>query len=206
MARAIAANLDLRVAAARAWAARALRGIAAGEQVPALNASGMYRRTRESENVPLPPGFEVTQNLFQVGVDASWELDFWGRVRRSIEAADATLEAAEDNPRDVLVILLAEVARNLVEVRGAQQRLLIARQNIHTQQESVELTRVRFAAGLGTEVDVAQAQALLATTEAQVPVLIALYKALGGGWEISPAAEWAGLCGSGAEAASRMPF
>jgi multidrug efflux system outer membrane protein len=170
--RTVAANLDLKVATARVREARALRGIAASDRVPTVTASGTAARVRESENVPSrPPGGEVEHGYYQVGLDASWELDFWGRVRRSVEAADATVEAVEDALRDVLVILLAEVARNLVEVRGAQQRWLIARQNIQTQQESVELTRVRFEAGLGTEVDVAQARTLLATTQAQVPSL-----------------------------------
>lgn len=126
---------------------------------------------RDSEHgLPRPPGFEFEHDLFIVGLDASWELDFWGRVRRSVEAADAAVEAAEDARRDVLVILLAEVARNLSEVRGAEQRLAIARQNIQTQQDSVELTRVRFQAGLGTEVDVAQAQvpSLEATRDAAI--------------------------------------
>lgn len=169
---AVAANPDLQVATARVREARALRGITAADRVPTVNASGTAARVRESEHVaPRPLGFDFEHNFFQVGLDASWELDFWGRVRRSVEAADATVEAAEEARRDVLVILLAEVARNLVEVRGAQQRLLIAQQNIHTQQESVELTRVRFEAGLGTEVDVSQARTLLATTEAQVPAL-----------------------------------
>jgi multidrug efflux system outer membrane protein len=170
--RAVAANLDLKIATARVREARALRGISAADRVPTVTASGTAARVRESENVPTrPPGVDVENGFYQVGLDASWELDFWGRVRRSVEAADATVEAAEDARRDVLVILLAEVARNLVEVRGAQRRWLIARQNIQTQQESVELTRVRFEAGLGTEVDVAQARTLLATTEAQVPGL-----------------------------------
>lgn len=169
--RAIAANLDLRIATAKVREARAVRGITAGEQVAGLNASGSYQRFCESESGLLPAGFLVDQNLFQVGLDASWQLDFWGRIPRAVEAAEATLEAAEGNRRDVLVILLAKVARNFVEVRAAQQRLLIARQNIQTQQESVDLTRVRFEAGLGTEVDVAQAWALPATTEAQAPVL-----------------------------------
>jgi outer membrane protein, multidrug efflux system len=170
--RALAGNLDLRVATARVREARALRRVAAGERWPAVNASGLYSRSRESENVrPLPLGSEPEQNLFQVGLDASWELDVWGRVRRSVEAADATAEAAEQDRRDVLVILLAEVARNLVEARAAQQRLVIAHDNIQTQGEIVELTRVRFDAGLGSEVEVSQARTLLATTEAQVPAL-----------------------------------
>jgi NodT family efflux transporter outer membrane factor (OMF) lipoprotein len=169
---AVAANLDLEAATARVREARALRGIAVADRVPTVEASGTAARVRDSEHtLPRPPGFRFEHDLFLVGLDASWELDFWGRVRRSVEAADATVEAAEDARRDVLVILLAEVARNLVDVRGAEQRLVIARQNILTQEESVELTRVRFEAGLGTEVDVAQARTLLATTQAQVPGL-----------------------------------
>jgi outer membrane protein, multidrug efflux system len=170
--RAVAGNLDLKIALAAVREARALRGIAAADQLPTINAAGAYARVRESENVrPLPRGFDAEHNLFLLGLDASWELDVWGRVRRSVEGADATLEAAEDNRRDVLVIVLAEVARNLVDVRTAQQRLLIARNNIQTQQEVVDLTRVRMQAGLATEVEVSQALTLLATTRAQVPAL-----------------------------------
>jgi len=170
--RAIAKNLDLRIAVANVREARALRGVAGADQFPTINTSGLYARARDSENVrPLPPGFEPEHNLFLVGLDASWELDIWGRVRRSVEAADATLEAAEDNRRDVLVIVLAEVARNFVEVRAVQERLLIAQDNIQAQQDVVDLTRARLDAGLATEVDVSQARALLATTQAQVPAL-----------------------------------
>jgi outer membrane protein, multidrug efflux system len=173
--RAVTANLDLKVATARVREARAIRGVTAADRVPTIEAAGTAARVRDSEHVlPRPPGFDFEHGFFLVGVDASWELDFWGRVRRSVEAADAAVDAAEDSRRDVLVILLAEVARNVTEVRGAQQRLVIARQNIQTQQESVELTRVRFEAGLGTEVDVAQARTLLATTQAQVPILEAV--------------------------------
>jgi len=170
--RAVAKNLDLKIALANVREARALRGVAGADQFPTINASGAYSRVKDSENSrPLPPGFDPEHHLYLVGLDASWELDVWGRVRRSVEAADATLEATEDNRRDVLVIVLAEVARNLVGVRSAQQRILIAQNNIQTQQEVVDLTRARFDAGLATEVDVSQARALLATTQAQVPAL-----------------------------------
>lgn len=168
--RAVAANLDLKIATARVREARARRGVTAADRVPAVHASGTAARVRESEHdTSRRSGFE--HDFFQVGLDASWELDFWGRVRRGVEADDASVEAAEEARRDVLVLLLAEVARNLVEVRGAEQRWLIACENIQTQQDAVELTRVRFEAGLGTEVDVAQARTLLATTESQVPGL-----------------------------------
>src|SRR5215467_5000634 len=170
--RAVAKNVDLRIALANVQEARALRGVAGADQFPAINASGAYSRVKDSESTrTLPPGFDPEHHLFLVGLDASWELDIWGRVRRSVEAADATLEATEDNRRDALVIVLAEVARNFVELRSAQQRILIAQDNIQTQQEVVDLTRARFDAGLATDVDVSQARALLATAQAQVPAL-----------------------------------
>jgi NodT family efflux transporter outer membrane factor (OMF) lipoprotein len=168
--RAVSANHDLQIATARVREARALRGVAAADQFPTIDASGAYSRVRESENVPLA-GAGQEFNLFLVGFDASWEVDLFGRVRRSVEAADAEAAAAEENRRDVLVTLLAEVARNYVEVRGFQGRLRIAHDNIRTQQQTLELAQARFAAGLSSELDVAQARANLATTRSQVPAL-----------------------------------
>jgi outer membrane protein, multidrug efflux system len=170
--RAVHANLDLRIAQARVREARALRGVAAADQFPTVTVSSAYARNRLSENVTTTPkSIAPEYDLFQSGFDASWELDLFGRVRRTVEAASADLAATEDNRRDVLVTLLAEVARNYVDVRGFQRRLDITRDNIRTQQQTVELTTTRFAAGLSSELDVAQARANLATTEAQVPVL-----------------------------------
>jgi multidrug efflux system outer membrane protein len=110
-------------------------------------------------------------NLFQAGFDATWELDIFGGIRRAVEAADADLEAAEASRRDVLVTLLSEVALNYVNLRGAQRRLAIAYENIAAQQDTVNLTRQRFEAGFTNELDVAQAESQLATTQSQVPVL-----------------------------------
>src|SRR5262249_6455243 len=156
--RAVHANLDLRIAAARVREARALRGVAAADQFPTVTVSGAYARNRLSENVTTTPkSIAPEYDLFQSGFDASWELDLFGRIRRTVEAASADLAAAEDNRRDVLLTLLAEVARNYVDVRGFQQRLDITRDNIRTQQQTVELTTARFAAGLSSELDVAQA-------------------------------------------------
>ncbi|HSW46747.1 MAG TPA: efflux transporter outer membrane subunit, partial [Phycisphaerae bacterium] len=112
-----------------------------------------------------------TQNLFQTGFDATWEVDVFGGVRRSVEAAGADIQAAEEYQRHVLVSLLSEVARNYIETRSNQRRLTIAAENISSQQDTLELTRTRFNAGLTSELDVAQAQAQLATTQSQVPVL-----------------------------------
>jgi outer membrane protein, multidrug efflux system len=121
----------------------------------------------------LTPATEIPrqQNLFQAGFDASWELDVFGRITRSVEAATDTLEATKWDRRDVLVSLLSDVALNYVQLRGAQRRLEIAYQNIETQREAVDVTRARFEAGFTGELDVAQAQAQLSTTESQLPVL-----------------------------------
>jgi multidrug efflux system outer membrane protein len=111
------------------------------------------------------------RNLFQWGFDATWELDVFGGTRRAVEAADADLGAAVESRRDVLVTLISEVALNYVELRGAQRRLRIARENIAAQRDTVELTEQRYRAGFIGELDVAQATAQLATTESQVPLL-----------------------------------
>jgi len=111
------------------------------------------------------------QNLFEVGFDATWELDIFGGVRRSVEAAEAEIDAAEEDRRDVLVTLLSEVARNYVEARGYQRQISIARENIATQQKTLDLTRIRLDGGLTSELDVAQAKAQLASTQSEVPTL-----------------------------------
>lgn len=117
------------------------------------------------------PSFDRTQDLYQAGFDAAWELDVFGGNRRAVEAANADIEAAVEGRRDVLVSLLAEVARNYLTLREAQARLAIAHENIASQQGSVNLTKSRFDAGLTSELDVARASAQLATTQSQVPSL-----------------------------------
>jgi len=119
---------------------------------------------------------ERAQNLFQSGFDATWEIDVFGGVRRAVEAADADIQVAEENHRYVLVSLLSEVARNYVEARAVHRRLTIAQENIKAQADTLQLTRTRFDAGLTSELDVAQAQSQLASTESQVPVLEVLLK------------------------------
>ncbi len=110
-------------------------------------------------------------NLFQGGFDASWELDLWGRVRREVESADASLEASTDARRNSLLSVVAEVARDYVQLRGQQTQLAIARDNIVTEQESLHLSQDRFRAGLTSDLDVANAAAQLQTTQSQVPQL-----------------------------------
>ena len=110
-------------------------------------------------------------NLFQYGFDASWELDLWGRVRREVESADASLEASSDARRNSLLSVLAEVARDYLQLRGVQTQLAIANDNIKTARQSLDLTQARYKGGLTTDLDVANAAAQLATNEADVPQL-----------------------------------
>ena len=175
-ARALAANLDLRLAQARLHEARALRGLAASAQGPSLGVSGSAGRERESANQPLlggllPPGTAMTSNVYQGGFDAGWELDLFGGNRRGTEAADAALEAAGYSLADAQVSLAAEVARNYVTARGYQQRLAIARENLAAQRDLVTLTRSRYQQGFTSSLEPEQAATVLAQTESQVPAL-----------------------------------
>ncbi len=108
-------------------------------------------------------------NLWQYGFDASWELDLWGRVRRSVESADASVNASAEARRSALVSSLAEVASDYMQLRGAQAALQIARDNLKTAQQSLALTQQRAAGGLTTELDVANAAAQVRTTAADIP-------------------------------------
>jgi NodT family efflux transporter outer membrane factor (OMF) lipoprotein len=106
-----------------------------------------------------------------VGLDAAWELDIFGGVRRNIEASTADMQAAMEDRRDVLVTLAAEVGTNYVNLRGSQQQIDIARKNLQAQRHTAEITRKRFKAGYVSALDVASAQAQVATTESQIPPL-----------------------------------
>jgi NodT family efflux transporter outer membrane factor (OMF) lipoprotein len=169
--RASEGNLDLRTAVARVEEARAVRGIAAGERVPEADAIGSGERTRTSEDVLPAPLNRGTENLFSLGADSFWEVDFWGRVRRLVESADANLEASVEAYRDVLVVLYADVAQSYVEARALQARIGYTEQNIGTQSETLQLTRDRNRAGLVGDLDVRQAELNLASTEAFLPTL-----------------------------------
>jgi NodT family efflux transporter outer membrane factor (OMF) lipoprotein len=177
--RAVGANLGVRLAEARVREARAWRRIAAAPLWPSLDASGSYTRLWQDEDLlgPLSAGGEPVllgqqpQNLFQAGFDASWELDVFGGTRRSIEAARADFEAAHYQREDVLLTLLAEVARNYIERRGFQTQLDVARSNLAAQQDTLELTRARYEGGLASDLDVARAEAQVRATQSQIPAL-----------------------------------
>ena len=168
-------NLDIRQAEARLRASRAQRGITKADQFPTLSANGSASRTRNSrEAMGSNTGSSrpsLTANNFANSFDASWELDLFGGKRRSLEAASATLQATEEDLRDVLVSLFAEVALNYVEIRSYQTRLAITEANLAAQSEIYDITRWRREAGLTTQLDVDQARRSLETTRADIPNL-----------------------------------
>lgn len=189
--RAAAANLDLRQAVLRIAEARAQRDIAGAAQWPSLSGNASYARERISEKTAMasllssfgaaaggPPAGGVSHALpglqnpfgqYQYGFDASWEIDLFGRVRRSVEAADADAAATVEDGRDVLVSLLGEVARTYIDLRGAQLRQSILEENLATQQDVLDLARDRRLAGVGNDLDVANAAAQVTSTQALLP-------------------------------------
>lgn len=178
--RAAAGSRDLRAAVARIDAARAALGVARGSYAPDVDGAGSYERYRVSANGPAAPpppppipGAEAAtvenQNLTRVGLDASWEIDVFGRIRRSVQAAAAELDAAVEDQRDVQVALFAEVARAFVEARTFAARLRIAVTNGEIQRQTLQLTRERMESEIAPPLDVAQAETNLATTLAEIP-------------------------------------
>jgi NodT family efflux transporter outer membrane factor (OMF) lipoprotein len=175
--RAVESNLDLRLATARLREARARRAAVSGEQLPTINLDAAYHHERISGNSqPFASVGNTGQipfewNLYQLGFDANWELDVFGGTRRAVEAAGADVTAGVEGRREVLLSVLAEVARNYVELRGIQRQLEVAEANLRVQRETVEVTRSQRAHGVVTELDVARAAAQASGTEAQIPAL-----------------------------------
>lgn len=167
MERAMAGNLDLKIAQARIREARGRRGIAEAGLFPSLNLGGSATVSRGSEDI----GSGQRRELYRTGFDASWEVDVFGGVRRSIEAAQGDLEASAADYQDVLVSLFAEVALNYVEARMFQTQLQVAEENLKAQAETLQLTEWRFAAGLVSSLDVEQAKTNLESTRSQLPKL-----------------------------------
>jgi NodT family efflux transporter outer membrane factor (OMF) lipoprotein len=166
--RAEAANLNLDIAVARIREARASYRVASGELFPEINVEGSASAQELSETTFGPKGGETTDN-YTLGAGFSWEIDVFGRIRRSIESAGAAVEASIEDYRDVLVLLLADVGRNYVDAITLQERIALAKANVASQRESLQLARDRFDAGLTSALDVAQAESNLSNTEARIP-------------------------------------
>jgi NodT family efflux transporter outer membrane factor (OMF) lipoprotein len=198
-------NLDVQAATARLAQSRAGLRIVGADQYPMIDAAGSYNREQASPNgifsllgvtptgtqpqsasgtapfgvVPMPgstgsPPF----NVWQYGFDASWELDIWGRVRRSVEAAKANVQASAEDRRAILVSAQAELARDYIELRATQTLLDITTKNLSLARNIVKLTQLRLTDGVTTNLDVANSSAQVASIEARLPPLEAHRDAL----------------------------
>ena len=194
-------NFNLRIATIRIAESRAQTGIARADAFPTFNGNASYAREQQSKKGVIAlfggggsgggggttqtasngaggtsgafpnSGLTAPFDLYQYGFDASWELDLWGRVRRNIESATAQALAGEEARRDSLVSAQAEVARDYIDLRGTQEQLRIAQENLGTFERTLALTQERARGGLSTDLDVADAAAQLEATRSQIPTL-----------------------------------
>jgi outer membrane protein, multidrug efflux system len=173
--RGLAANGDVRIAQARLQEARALLGVADAQALPNFSLeAGSERAVRPITQQPGASRNSRTGTVHDAGFIANWELDLFGRARRGSEGAAAQVAASEAGLHAAHTAVAAEVARNYLELRGAQQRLQIAQASLLNQREALRITSARLDAGRGTQLDVSRARALVENTEAGVPALQAL--------------------------------
>lgn len=165
-------NLPLQITGLRILEARARLGIAIGRQFPQQQeVFGGVTREEISDNAPNSSFRDQNFLDYQVGFDAVWELDFWGKFRRDVQASYANLIATEADYDDALVSLTAEVARTYTVIRTFEVRIELTRENARVQEEGLEIAMSRFRNGVVTELDVAQARSLLESTRASIPQL-----------------------------------
>lgn len=189
--RGIAANLDLKIAAAHLRQAREVAGAAASAWWPSADVSGSYQRSatttpKSSSQAASNAGGQsgtagqtsidrqdrhIAKSLYQAGFDSVWELDVFGGTRREVEAARADAQSSEEDLRNTLVSLTAEIGADYLALRGQQEELRITRENRKSQTHTAEITRQQYQAGFISELDVANAEAQVATTQAQIPAL-----------------------------------
>jgi multidrug efflux system outer membrane protein len=189
---AVRANLDVRLAEARIRQARAARYVAGAPLWPQVDSTVLYDRSHTpsaavntagggvavsgsggssgSGSSGASGGIPPFRELFQAGLDASWELDVFGGTRRNLEAATADLRAAVEDRRDVLVTLVGDVGSNYINLRGFQQQIDIARKNLKAQKHNADIIQKRHDAGFVGGLDVANAKAQVATTESTIPL------------------------------------
>ena len=183
--RAVQANLDVRLARTRLLEVRKQLGITSASFAPSLIATASYAREKESKNAPVPllvdrngvietPG--QSDNLFQAGLDASWELDIFGGQRRSIEAARAAVEVAAFERDGVILSLLAEVARTYIELRTTQRAIAVATETLSTRNELAALVSARYAGGMAPFDEVSRAKFLARQAAAEIPSMESRYK------------------------------
>lgn len=187
--RAASANFDVLVATERLAQSRAQLGVTRADGLPQLNSTTSYTREKISNkgvisligggsgggsggSGGIPAMSKIYPfDLFQQSFDASWELDFFGRIRRQTEGAEASVQASEETRRNTLVSMLAEVARDYIQLRGTQATIAVTKANFDSAQQALTLTRQLRAGGFSSSLDVANAQTQLANTGANLPQL-----------------------------------
>jgi len=165
---AAASNRELAIAAERIEEARARAGVARGGLAPFVSTQGSLTENRATESQPFQP-LDNPSEIADATIDAGWEIDFVGGLRRAVQAARRNLAATREFHRDAMVVIYAEVASTYIEYRTLQERLAVTEENIKRQRESVQLTSDRKNAGLAPEIDVSQARENLASSEAVIP-------------------------------------
>jgi NodT family efflux transporter outer membrane factor (OMF) lipoprotein len=167
---AVTRNPGVLEATGRVRQARAQRQVARADFLPTVQASGGVTQSRQSEKA-FGGGGDRDRTLYQAGFDSTWEIDLFGGIRRSVEAASADLAASEDNLRDVLVSLVGELALTYVDLRRTQTQLAIAEANLEADKETYQIAQWREQAGLTTTLDVEQARTSLEETRSRMPTL-----------------------------------
>ena len=172
--RAAKSNLDVRTASSRLDQSRVLRQVTGSQQYPGVSTGGSYQRDRSSQTGLLDASNlngKAPYEVWTATLDASWEVDLWGHVRRNVEAADADIQLTAAQRDGVLLSIAAETATDYIRLRGVQARLAVARQNLEIAQQSAKLTQLRFDNGVTTNLDTANSAAQVATIEATLPIL-----------------------------------
>ena len=167
-------NFDLQMAASRLEQSRAMRRQVAADTLPAVDGSAGYSRSRNSQRgLNDPSGKEGKQafNLWNGGLGISWEADLWGRVKRSVEVADASVQMAEEDRHAVQLLVIVQTAQDYIELRSTQQGLAVVEQNLHIVQRSLELTRLQLKEGVATDLEVSEAAAQVAEIQARLAPL-----------------------------------
>jgi NodT family efflux transporter outer membrane factor (OMF) lipoprotein len=166
-------NNNIRIAGLRVLEARAALGVALGNRYPQAQvlAGDATALGLSESNANFSPAADLNYTQYNLGVSASWELDFWGKFRRGIESADANLLASIASYDDALVLLTAQIADIYTVIRTTEEQLRIARENLVLQERSYDIVEVLYRHGASNELDVQQAQTLLLSTRATIPSL-----------------------------------
>ena len=168
----LGSNFDLKIAAARLREARALRRESKYDRFPTVTTEADFTKSKLSTDQGQGfPGNLLQNQLYEAGFDAYWEIDFFGRVRRSVEASTASSEASFYDVEAVQVSVASEIARNYMELRGLQTQLHVAERNAANQSDTLDITQSRLDAGRGTAFDTERAQSQLSSTKAIIPAL-----------------------------------